>query len=190
MGGKGSGNSTPSNPFTAKKANQVDPDTNARTINYTLALSSLPPFDRGSVEETEERVRTYFDMCIEYGMRPLVGNFCVAMGISKSEMWKLANDERSGKALGITPETLSIYKKTLCLIDSNFEQVLMDAKNPVPAIFYAKSNFGWREAPTETVVTHRTQQPQLEGGTADEIAGRYLAAVGVDEEEEQVYEEP
>ena len=180
MGGKGSGNRTASNPFNARKADAVDPDSNARCIRYTRALGALPAFDRGDPAQVAARIDEYFDMCVEHGMRPLIGNFCVAMGCSKPEMWRLANGERSGAELGFTPETLEQCKKVLCMIDSNFEQVLMDVKNPVPAIFYSKANLGWRDAPSETVVTHRVERPALASGDPAEIAGRYLAAAGVD----------
>ena len=123
-------------------------------------------------------------------MRPMVGGVGLDLKVDESNLWKVVNGVSHGGGSGFTPASIEIVKTTLVAIDTNFEQLLMDARNPVPAIFYSKSNLGWREAPTETVVTHRTQNPQLEGGTADEIAGRYLAAVGVDEEEEQVYEEP
>lgn len=186
MGGKGSGNRTNSNPFNARKADAVDPDANARCIRYTRALGALPDFDRGDPAQVSARIDEYFDMCVEHGMRPLVGNFCVAMGCSKPEMWKMVNGENSGARLGFTEETKYLCKKVLCLIDSNFEQVLMDVKNPVPAIFYSKANLGWRDAPSETVVTHRTERPAIAEGDSAEIAGRYLAAVGVDSEKEAV----
>ena len=190
MGGKGSGNRSYSNTFKANSPAAVDPDSNARTIEFTNALYKLPDFDRGDVAAMDSRIDEFFSICREHSMRPMVGGLALAMSMSKSELWRIVNDVASGSRLGFTPETIERVKKAVIFIDTNFEQLLMDARNPVPAIFYAKSNLGWREAPTETVVTHRTQNPQLEGGTADEIAGRYLAAVGVDEEEEQVYEEP
>ena len=186
MGGKGSGNRTSSNPFNARKADAVDPDANARCIRYTRAIGALPDFDRGDPAQVSARIDLYFDMCVEHGMRPLVGNLCVAMGVSKPEMWQIANGERSGERLGFTKETAQMCKKVLCLIDSNFEQVLMDVKNPVPAIFYSKANLGWRDAPSETVVTHRTERPALEAGDPAEIAGRYLAAAGVDPDAQAV----
>lgn len=65
---------------------------------------------------------------------------------------------------------------------------MSEAKNPVPSIFYAKSQLGWREAPNETIITHRSESPQLTGGTAEQIAEKYKAIAGV--EEEPVYELP
>lgn len=179
MGGKGSGNRTKSNPFTAKKAENVDPDVNRRTIAYTRALMNLPDFDRGSVEETKARVNLFFDLCEEHGMRPLVGNFAAMLGMSKVELWNIVNGIYSGRELGVTPETALIYKNTLRFIESNFEQVLMDAKNPVSAIYYSKSNLGWREAPAETIITHKTEKPQLSGKTTAEIEAKYKALAGV-----------
>lgn len=180
MGGKGSGNRTKSNPFVAKRADMVDPDVNSRTIDFTLALRALPRINLGEEEEVEARTDEFFELCRSHGMRPLVGGFCVAMGMSKPEMWRIVNGETSGAKMGVTPATTEIFKNVLCLIDNNFEQVLFDAKNPVPAIFYSKSNLGWKEAPAETVITHRSEKPALEG-SVEEVAARYAEIVGVDD---------
>lgn len=189
MGGKGSGNRGYSNTFKANSPAAVDPDSNARTIEFTKALYKLPDFDRGDVGAMDSRIDEFFSICREHSMRPMVGGLALAMSMSKAELWRIVNDVASGSRLGFTPATIERVKKAVIFIDTNFEQLLMDARNPVPAIFYAKSNLGWREAPSETVVTHRSEKPQLEGGTADQIAGKYLAAVGVEEEEAE-YEEP
>lgn len=182
MGGKGSGNRTKSNPFVAKRADAVDPDTNSRTIRFTLALADMPPFDRGDEEQARQRVLDFFALCEKHGMRPLVGGFAVALGMDKVELWMIVNGQTSGAKLGVTPKTALIYKNALRLIESNFENVLMDAKNPVPAIFYSKAQLGWRDAPSETVITHRSEKPQLSGKTAEEIASKYKALAGVVDE--------
>lgn len=179
MGGKGSGNRTKSNPFVAKRADAIDPDTNIRSINYMRELAALPVYDRGDVDAVRERCSLYFDICEKHGMRPLVGPFAIAIDIDKMTLWQIANGQVSGVSLGVTPETRLIYKKVLQLIDANFENVLMDAKNPVPAIYYSKAALGWREAPAETIITHKTEKPQLSGKTTAEIEAKYKALAGV-----------
>lgn len=181
MGGKGSGNRTYSNPVVANKGSSVDPDSNRRTIAYTLALNDLPAIDRGEEEEARRRVEEFFALSAEHGMRPMVGGLAIAFKIDKVTLWRIANDIRSGSGCGFTPTTAAILKNALMLIDTNFEQLLMDAKNPVPAIFYTKSNLGWREAASETVITHRSEKPQLEGRTTAEIAAGIAELVGVED---------
>lgn len=186
MGGKGSGTKSP---YAANKPSAVDPDSNSRTIAFTMELYKLPSIDNGSEDAVSSRIDEFFAICSSHGMRPMAGGLALSLGMDKSTLWRMANDVTVGGRLGFTPSTCALVKSAVIFIDTNFEQLLMDARNPVPAIFYAKSNLGWREAPSETVVTHRSEKPQLEGGTADQIAGKYLAAVGVEEEEAE-YEEP
>lgn len=173
MGGKGSGKHT-------NAGWAVNEDSNRKTIAYTTALNSLPPIDLGDPEAFAGRVDEFMRISADTGMRPMVGGLALAIGVSRRMLNAVLSGERSGARLGFTPETKLLLQKAMDLVEANFEQLLTDARNPVPFIFYAKANLGWKEAAAETVVTHREERPQLDGKTAEEIAGRYLAAAGVE----------
>lgn len=187
MGGKGSGTKSP---FAANKPSAVDPDSNARTIAFTMELYKLPEIDNGDTDAVAARIDEFFEICGRHQMRPMVGGLALTFKMDKSTLWRMVNDVRGSSRLGFTDSTKAMLKNALIFIDTNFEQLLMDARNPVPAIFYTKSNLGWREAPTETVVTHRSDSPRLSGKTPEQIAGEYKALAGAVEAEEPEIEYP
>ena len=191
MGGKGSGNRTASNSMIANRAENVDPDANRRRIAYINALRKLPEVNLGEEEEVEERIDLFFEMCADHGMQPLVGNLAANFGMSYGYFKEVINGERPANNLGVTPQTLILLKKAYAFINVNYEQTLTTAKNPIPWIFLGKATLGWREAPNETVVTHKTESPQLSGKTRDEIAAKYKAIAGVEDiPEAETYELP
>lgn len=191
MGGKGSGNRTRSNPNVAKRADMVDPDVNAAVIDYMQALWKLPEVDLSKEEEVEERIDLFFDMCREYGRRPLVGNLALNFGMSPDYFKHVVLYEDSpAKNRGLTQKSKLLLKKAYCFINSTFEQVMLNAKNPVPFIYYTKAQLDWREAPNETVITHKTETPRLSGGSQKEIEARYAEIVGIDGDSGPSYELP
>lgn len=179
MGGKGSGNRNFS-------ADNTDPELNSRSLAMTRALLALPKIDLGSVDEINARMDEYFDLCNKYQIRALVGNFALALKTDKSTLGKIFRGDTSGVTLGFTPETIALLKSYYVSIESNFEQMLVDSKTPVAGIYYTKAMLGWRETPNETIVTHRSDSPRLEGGDTKQIAGKYKAIAGVVEDVEDV----
>ena len=175
MGGKGSGVAAG-----ARNRGYIDPEFNSRSIAFTRKISSLPKIDFGNPDEMNARFDEFLDYCDEYSIRPLVGNFALAFGMNKRTLWDILNDERSGVKMGFTPETTLLLKSFYVVIESNFEQLLTDANNPVPNIYYSKAILGWREAASETIVTHRSER-QLTG-TVEEVAAKYAAIAGSDTE--------
>lgn len=169
MGGKGSGSWT----------QEIDVSANRRSIGLTRSLYKLPPVDRTDPDAIMDRFDEYLDLCDEYRMRPLVGNYAVAYGLLKQELFAVLTGQTMS---GFTSETIKVLKYQYNLVESNFEQSLIESKNPVPGIYYSKAQLGWRETASETVITHRREEsPQLSGQTADEIAAKYAQIVGVED---------
>lgn len=172
MGGKGSG----------RWARNQDENANKRSIALTRRIMRLPAPDYGSPESMNDQFEAYLDLCDEHEVRPLIGSLSLAFKLDKHTMWGFLNNSKQAFELGFNAETLALMKNFYCIVEANFEQALVESRNPVPAIYYSKAQLGWRETPTETVVTHRREEsPQLSGGTADEIAAKYAQIVGVED---------
>jgi hypothetical protein len=172
MGGKGSGNRN----FSAEN---TDPELNSRSLAMTRALLALPKIDLGSVDEINARMDEYFALCNKYQIRALVGNFALSLGVDKNTLGQVFRGDTSGARLGFTPETITLLKRYYVSIESNFEQMLVDSKTPVAGIYYTKAMLGWRETPSETVVTHKAESPRLSGTDIKQIADKYKAIAGV-----------
>lgn len=172
MGGKGSGQWT---------RNQ-DENANKRSIALTRRVMRLQKPDYGSAESMDAQFEAYLDLCDEHEVRPLIGSLALAFKLDKRRMWEFLNSPKQAFELGFNAETLRQFQNFYSIVEANFEQALVESRNPVPAIYYSKAQLGWRETPTETVVTHRREEsPQLSGGTADEIAAKYAQIVGVED---------
>jgi hypothetical protein len=108
-----------------------------------------------------------------------VGNFALSLGVDKNTLGQVFRGDTSGARLGFTPETITLLKRYYVSIESNFEQMLVDSKTPVAGIYYTKAMLGWRETPSETVVTHKAESPRLSGTDIKQIADKYKAIAGV-----------
>ncbi len=178
MGGKGSGNKAIQD---GRRAAEVDADWNHRSICFNRELFALPKLDASEPQNIYDRFDLFLNKCDEYHIRPLVGSFAMAFGLSRPELWTLFDGGTSGVTWGFTPETIECLKKCYQWVQANFENVLTNTKNPVPHIYYSKAILGWRETASETIVTHRTMDsPRLRGKTADEVAEKYAQIVGVE----------
>lgn len=157
-------------------------ENNFRNIEYTMTLMHLPLLDRSDLRAVSGRIDFFFRLTAQKGMKPMLGGFAIALGLTKFQL----REVYSGVSMhGFTQETLAAINCAMASLEANFEQVLMSSKQPIPAIFYAKSNLGWHEA-NETVITHRTETPQLSGKTTAELAQKYLAAAGIDSQEAEI----
>lgn len=179
-GNRNSGNRTMSNPMVEHRADNVDGEANSRRIAYLNAVRRLPDVDLSDVRAVEERIDTFFAMCDEYGMTPLVGNLAANFGMTRQYFWEVLNGVRPAGNRGLTPEALLSMKKAYAIVNMNYEQALTTAKNPVPWIFYGKAALDWKET-NETVITHKSESPRLQGGSKAEIEARYAEIVGVEE---------
>ena len=161
-------------------AEGVAPGKTAKITEYSLRLYHLPPIDVSNRDEVIDRVEEYFKICMDMDMRPAVGGICLALKMSL-DAWESWGNGRTRSYQDLVAEIRQV-------LHSCMEQYMMQGTiNPVPAIFYMKNHFGYRDQ-KETVVTHvdalgtaedmgRLQQKYLERSAPIEAEG------GVIEEE-------
>ena len=124
---------------------------NARIIRYTLALSSCDiPGDINDLQFVMDRIKHFYDVCIEYDIKPSVAALAKVFNINRTTLFNWLN----GKTERIkNPECLNAIKNAYDNISVQYEFYMNTGKiNPVAGIFLMKNNFGYKDN-TEHVIS-------------------------------------
>lgn len=90
-----------------------------------------------TAEELEQRLRWFFQWCIDHQRRPTVELMALACGTSRQNLWKW---EQAGGAKG---EVVSRAKQTLAAL---METWMIEGRiNPVSAIFLLKNHHAYKD---------------------------------------------
>ena len=124
---------------------------NAKIIRYTLALSSCDiPGDINDLQFVMDRIKHFYDVCIEYDIKPSVAALAKVFNINRTTLFNWLN----GKTERIkNPECLNAIKNAYDNISVQYEFYMNTGKiNPVAGIFLMKNNFGYKDN-TEHVIS-------------------------------------
>lgn len=90
-------------------ANQPDikPEKMARQIQAMETLRELPQINYADYQEVEERIKYFFNFCVENELRPTVELMALSVGVSRQALWQW---EQEGSARG---KVISSAKQTL-----------------------------------------------------------------------------
>ena len=124
---------------------------NAKIIRYTLALSSCDiPGDINDLQFVMNRIKHFYDVCIEYDIKPSVAALAKVFNINRTTLFNWLN----GKTERIkNPECLNAIKNAYDNISVQYEFYMNTGKiNPVAGIFLMKNNFGYKDN-TEHVIS-------------------------------------
>lgn len=114
---------------------------NVQRANHIKDVAYLPKINTNNRFEVRERIKEFFDMCVEDGVNPTVAEMALAIGISRKTMYdwlKGANPK--------DPEVLEEIRFGLNMINANMEHLMTDQKiNPVSGIFLLKNNHGYQD---------------------------------------------
>lgn len=150
---------------------------NAKFLQQSLELASLPKIDLRDTELVQNRVDEYFAIMVKYDAKPTVAGLAMALGIDRRRLWeiKTGNTQGSGALGGMSalPQGVTdAIKKAYLLMENLWENYMLNGKiNPVSGIFLGKNNYGYQDK-TEYVLTPNTQQDN--DYDADSIRQRYL----------------
>ena len=122
---------------------------NSRYLKHALESVNLPPIDIRDAKAVEERVKWYFNHCIDNDMKPGVTGLCNALGISRMTF----NNWEQGRKITRGEHTV-IMQRAKNIIEEIMEQYMMNGKiNPVSGIFLMKNNFDGYYDRQDLVVT-------------------------------------
>lgn len=125
-------------------------------------------------EEIEERLRTYFSLSAQAGMKPTCSGMAMAMGTTREKL----NAYRKGleRPSGSIPESIEVLMKYYNYMEVIFESAFQEGKMaPVVGIFIGKNNYDYRDT-VETVVTPNNPIDRVT--SKEELAKRYLEDMG------------
>lgn len=139
----------------------VEPGDNTRYLRNALAIWDLPPIDISDEKQVEERIKWYFQKCMEDDVKPGVVGLSNALGVTRDTLW----DWKSGNTRAGTHS--DVVKKAYGILEQMWEDYMQNGKiNPVSGIFLGKNHFGYKDQTELKVATNGDEatipQEQLE----------------------------
>lgn len=127
----------------------------ALTIDSTAmrmadAIIGWPTIDFKSPEQVEQRIRDYFQVCTDCGVRPGVVGLSAALGIDRRRLW----DIRTGNnhLTDVPTDIRDLIKKAYATIETLWEYQMQAGKiDPVAGIFLGKNQFGYKDTSEYTI---------------------------------------
>lgn len=127
----------------------------------TLRVLKKPQTD----EEIEERVKYFFQWCVDNDVRPGVELMALALGTTRQNLW---NWQQAGGRKG---EIITLAKQMLAALIENWGQT--GKINPAALCFIMKNNFGY----SDNVQVELSKSDNMPNRTADEIAADYRGII-------------
>lgn len=139
----------------------VEPGDNTRYLRNALAIWDLPPIDISDQKQVEDRIKWYFQKCMEDDVKPGVVGLSNALGVTRDTLW----DWKSGNTRAGTHS--DVVKKAYGILEQMWEDYMQNGKiNPVSGIFLGKNHFGYKDQTELKVATNGDEatipQEQLE----------------------------
>ena len=112
-------------------------------------------------DEVEERVKYFFQWCVDNDVRPGVELLALALGTTRQTLW---NWQREGERKG---EIITLAKQMLAALIENWGQT--GKINPAALCFIMKNNFGY----ADNVQLEVSKQDNRQVQSIEEIQARY-----------------
>lgn len=148
-------------------------DGNTNYIIATLENAMQDPVDMSDPKMIEARIGDYFKNCIEYGLKPHLPGFALALGMDVNTLKGLFTNRMVPK------ESLSVIQKGIAMVESMFISNMLDQRiHPATAIFMCKNWFDYSDASDITI--HRQQNDTQD---TKAIENKYKSVVDMDDED-------
>ena len=122
--------------YPTAQIDSIEPDKKREIVNDLLNLHSMGKPETDA--DVKERIEEYFKYCRISGLRPGVESLAVALGVSRSTVWRW----KSG--MYCSRERQEMIEGALTLISGFIEQSMMKGQiNVVCGIFLLKNWFGY-----------------------------------------------
>ena len=142
--------------------NNVPASEISETVNTLDVLRQLPPCDKRRPREVKERIDYYFTYCSQNGVKPSTEGLCLALGLSRQNMWKWETDGAS--------EAGELIRRAKQLINALLTDWTMQQKiNPVYAIWLQKNNFQYSDSKTLEITAHTENEPKTTNDMLEEM---------------------
>ena len=149
---------------------QLEPGENAKYVKHSLAMMDWKQPDMSRIEEVNQRILDYFQLCADNDMKPSFAGMALAFGVDRRTMWNWCNDVPGGRHLA--PEIRETLKKGQQILNAQMEDYMQNGKiNPVSGIFLMKNNMGYTD---QQEVVLRPDSPLGEKADPEALKRKYL----------------
>ena len=146
------------------------PGTNADVVRMAMVYMTQPKCDLRDPVAVAERYNWYMTTCIENDDKPSVAGMALAFGYNRIHLLRV----KDGLIKSVPEESCNTLKRAWDALEYALNKYMMDGRlNPIPALFLAKNNFGYKDQ-TESVII---KKDPYESGNPEEIARKYLAGM-------------
>lgn len=146
----------------------IEPGDNSRYVRFAMASWDLPPIDISDPKQVAERIRQYFQFCVDNDRKPQVIGMANWLGVSRDTInsWKRGeyrNDTHS-----------DVIKKAIDSIEEMWIDFAINGKmNPAAFIFIAKNHMGYKDVQDVVVAP----QNPLDNLNAEEARKRLMESI-------------
>jgi len=139
---------------------QTEQGDNAKILDYTLAVSSLPAIDINSLEQVKQRIYDFFRISKEHDFKPAIATLALAFGCNRITFFNWI----TGKYDVIkNRECLNAIKSAYDVINSQYEIYMNTGKiNPVAGIFLMKNNMGYKDTTDHIITANNNTDPGID----------------------------
>ena len=130
----------------------VEEGTNRKVLKHSNDVSalSIEPVDVQNPDEVQDRIRHYFELCMDNDMKPTIPELGMAFGHNRDWVLRIVQ----GRNSTLNDISVGYFQAAYNMINGQLEQYMLNGDtNVVAGIFIAKNNFGYKDQ-QETVVAH------------------------------------
>ena len=138
----------------------MQPGDNSRYTRLAMASLDLPPIDISDPEQVRDRIREYFQHCVDNDRKPQLIGMANWLGVSRDTV----NSWKRGEYRAETHS--DIIRKAIDILEEMWVDFMMNGKvNPGSGIFLGKNLFGYKDV-ADVVVTPNNPMQGLDANTA------------------------
>lgn len=158
---------------------QVEAGDNTKYLTNALAMWDWQKPDMTDPVAVSNRIKEYFQLCINDDMKPSVEGLAFAFGVHRKTLWAWANNIDSPRM----PDAVrDLIKRAYEILTVQMANYMQNGKiNPVAGIFLMKNNMGYQDK-SEVVLT--PNNPLGDQASPEELRQKYLEATGMEIDDE------
>lgn len=147
----------------------TEPGDNSRYLRFAMASLELAPIDISDPKQVEQRIRDYFQYCIENDRKPNKIGLANWIGVDATTVNSWEREEY--RSLTHSP----VIKKAVSILHELWADYMQNGKvNPASGIFLGKNMFGYKDVQDVTIkpgspLGEAPDRKQLEAHIADVV---------------------
>lgn len=149
----------------------AEPTATSKALNFALDTWDLPRIDLKDPNSVSERIRYYFQNCVDRDIKPTVEGVSLYLGIDRAQFYNLRNGDPN-------KEVTQIYLKAFQMINQlTVDFMQSNQANVVGSIFLLKNNFGYKDESNIKLESAASGEGQL---SDEELKNKYKESIADD----------